>query len=138
MRGLFALAALALLAAASEGRAVAPLYDPVALNIGINCQWQQACMKTQSKAMKRALNYVRKTQPPPWRVQLCNRNAGRQRVRVDWVGFDNCIRNATLRPIPASAMKPPPSPRSVRKKAKRLTENGPPPAAHAQGPGERG
>ena len=115
-----------------------PLGDPVSLNIGINCQWQQACMKTQSKAMKRALNYVRKTQPPPWRVQLCNRNAGRQRVRVDWVGFDNCIRNATLRPIPASAMKPPPSPRSVRKKAKRLTENGPPPAAHAQGPGERG
>ena len=59
-----------------------PLGDPVSLNIGINCQWQQACMKTQSKAMKRALNYVRKTQPPPWRVQLCNRNAGRQRVRV--------------------------------------------------------
>ena len=114
-----------------------PLGDPIALNIGINCQWQQSCMKTQSKAMKRALKYVKKTQPPPWRVQLCNRNAGRQRLRVDWVGFDNCIRNTVLRPIPARAAKP--TLRVSRKKARRLTENAPPPpAASAPGPGERG
>ena len=119
-----------------------PLGDPIALNIGINCQWQQGCMKAQSKAMKRALKYVKKTQPPPWRVQLCNRNAGRQRLRVDWVGFDNCIRNTVLRPIPARAAKP--VPRVSRKRIRRLTQTAAPPQAQAQaeaqapGPGERG
>ena len=113
-----------------------PLGDPVVLNIGINCQWQQGCMKTQSKAMKRALKYVRQNRPPLWRVQLCNRNAGRQRLRVDWVGFDNCIRNAVLRPIPARVAKP--VPRQSRKKSGRLTENAPARAASAPGPGERG
>lgn len=113
-----------------------PLGDPVTLNIGINCQWQQSCMKTQSKAMKRALKFVSKSQPPPWRVQLCNRNAGRQRVRVDWVGFDNCIRNFTLQPLPARAIKPPA--RAARKKVRRLTETAPPATVSEPGPGERG
>src|ERR1043165_4777594 len=63
-----------LCALASAGEARPPLGDPVALNIGINCQWQQNCMKTQSKAMKRALKYVKKTELPPWRLQMCNRN----------------------------------------------------------------
>ena len=35
--------------------ASAPLADPVALNIGISCQWQQRCIKDQTQAMKRAL-----------------------------------------------------------------------------------
>ena len=105
--------------------ASAPLADPVALNIGISCQWQQRCIKDQKKAMKRALKYVGKYQPPPWRVQLCNRNAARQRSRVDWVGFDNCIRNSILRPAPV---------RAIRKKAKRLPEAGAPRVAL----GERG
>ena len=119
----------------------APLTDPVSLNIGISCQWQQKCMKAQSKAMKRALNYVNKTAVPAWRLQTCNRNAGRQRVRVDWVGFENCIRNPVL--IPARLVKPvsPKAPVKKRGKAVRkvrpLTEaeRQPGPAA---GPGERG
>ena len=96
--------ALLFLAAAAEARA-APLHDPVSLNIGLNCQWQQRCISEQKKAMKRALKYVKKEQPPAWRIQLCNKNAGRRRYRVDWVGFNNCIRNAALRPLPARAVK---------------------------------
>lgn len=74
------------------------LHDPVALNIGINCQWQSTCMSRQRAAMKRALAYVAKVRPPQWRVQLCNRNAGRSGTRIDWIGFDHCIRNPSLRP----------------------------------------
>ena len=77
------------------------LHDPVALNIGINCAWQSRCMASQRHAMKSALDYVAHHHPPHWRVQLCNRNAGRGGVRVDWIGFDHCIRNAELRPQPA-------------------------------------
>jgi hypothetical protein len=74
------------------------LYDPVALNIGVNCQWQPRCMGKQRSAMKRALSFVARQHPAHWRVELCNRNAGKGGYRVDWVGFDNCIRNAALRP----------------------------------------
>jgi hypothetical protein len=73
------------------------LYDAVALNIGVNCQWQSHCMAQQRTAMKNSLSYVSNTHPPHWRVQLCNRNANRGGYRVDWVGFDHCIRNASLR-----------------------------------------
>jgi hypothetical protein len=83
----------------------APLHDAVVLNIGLNCQWQQRCMAQQHHAMKRALSYVSKKQPASWRVHQCNRNAARSRNRVDWVGFDNCIRNALLRPGPRAPMK---------------------------------
>jgi hypothetical protein len=86
--------------AISEARGGPPIADAVGLNIGLNCQWQRQCMAAQDKAMKRALSYVRKEQPPTWRVHLCNRNASRGRYRVDWVGFNNCIRNAALRPPP--------------------------------------
>jgi hypothetical protein len=75
----------------------APLYDSVSLNIGLNCQWQARCIAQQRKAMKRALSYVSRKQPAAWRIHQCNRNAARKRYRVDWVGFDNCIRNATLK-----------------------------------------
>lgn len=105
MRGLFALAALALLAAASEGRAVAPLYDPVALNIGINCQWQQSCQRQQMKGLADARKFIAKMNPPLWRIHLCNRNARRGPARIDWVGFNGCIRNTKLLP------PPPPQPR---------------------------
>jgi len=74
------------------------LHDPVALNIGINCQWQSSCMSRQRSAMQKALAYVSRVQPPQWRVQLCNRNAGKSGTRLDWVGFDHCIRNQSLRP----------------------------------------
>ena len=59
-------------------------------------------MDRQDDAMKRSLKYVRAKHPPAWRVQLCNRNAGRKGQRVDWIGFEHCIRNEALRPLPAS------------------------------------
>ena len=73
------------------------LLNPVALNIGVNCQWQARCMELQRGAMKRALYFVRVKHPPQWRVQLCNRNANRGGYRIDWIGFDHCIRNSNLK-----------------------------------------
>ena len=90
------LAAMAPAAIAAQARV--PLYDSIRLNIGINCRWQQTCIRDQERAMTRALRYVKNEQPPEWRIHLCNRNASRGRNRVDWVGFDNCIRNTALRP----------------------------------------
>jgi hypothetical protein len=80
--------------AGAERRAL--LHDPVALNIGVNCQWQPRCMADQRGAMSHSLGFVAKTRPPQWRIQLCNRNAGRGGNRVDWIGFDHCIRNTRL------------------------------------------
>jgi len=79
-----------------------PLYDPVFLNLGFVCRWETRCMDRQDDAMKRSLKYVRTKRPPTWRVQLCNRNAGRKGQRVDWVGFEHCIKNEALRPPPPS------------------------------------
>ena len=87
----------ALLLALSARAGAVPLHDPISLNIGLNCQWQQRCIAQQNRAMKRALAYVRTSRPPLWRIQLCNRNAARRRFLVDWIGFDNCIRNTLLR-----------------------------------------
>ena len=98
VRGRVAIAALALIAAADEARAMAPLYDPVALNIGINCQWQRSCERRQMAAMSEAAKFIAATHPPLWRIHLCNRNARRGPARVDWVGFNSCIRNTILRP----------------------------------------
>lgn len=102
MRWIFAAAAAATALYATNVRAErrSILHDPVALNIGINCQWQARCMTKQRAAMKRSLAYVSKARPPQWRVHLCNRNASRSGNRVDWVGFENCIRNAALKPQP--------------------------------------
>ena len=80
------------------------LHDGIALNIGVNCQWQPRCMAQQRAAMDQALNLVAKARPPRWRIQLCNRNAGRGGNRVDWIGFNHCIRNLGLRQ-PASLKK---------------------------------
>jgi hypothetical protein len=96
---------LAIAPAAMAAQARVPLYDSVGLNIGINCRWQQNCIRDQQRAMKHALVFVRKQQPPVWRVHLCNRNASRGHSRVDWVGFDNCIRNASLRPGTTRSVK---------------------------------
>lgn len=105
---LFAIIAAGL---ALPAQARAPITEPAALNIGLNCQWQLNCIREHKRAKGRALKYVEKYKPAVWRVQLCNRNAGRGRLRVDWVGFDHCIRNQALRP-------PPPSPaRKKRHKA---------------------
>jgi hypothetical protein len=123
MRWAFLVAAMLLCPAGAFARPPAPLSDPTALNIGLNCQWQQRCIGNQQRAMKRALKYVKKYQPPVWRVQLCNHNAARTRYRVDWIGYDNCIRNSVLRPLPARAIKAPP--RAAKKRVRRITESSP-------------
>jgi hypothetical protein len=89
-------AAFANVAVNSAAPARGIVHDPVMLNIGVNCQWQSSCMKLQRSAMKRTLAYVASNHPPHWKVQLCNHNASRGGDRVDWVGFDHCIRNPTL------------------------------------------
>ena len=94
----FAALSLVMASAAMAARAPVPLYDSTSLNIGFNCRWQQACIAEQQRSMKRSLAYVKRHRLPAWRVHLCNRNASRGRNRVDWVGFDNCIRNTALRP----------------------------------------
>ena len=108
MRGLLAAAAAAIAAAAmgsaraeARSNSPAPLYDPVFLNIGFVCRWEARCMDRQDDAMRRSLKFVRTKNPPAWRVQLCNRNAGRKGQRVDWVGFEHCIRNEVLQPQPS-------------------------------------
>ncbi|HEX8839484.1 MAG TPA: hypothetical protein VF750_03325 [Sphingomicrobium sp.] len=94
---LVAAAAVAIFAASRGVKARPLLHDPVELNIGVNCQWQARCMAAQRTAMRRSLAYVSSNRPPQWRVQLCNRNAARGGYRVDWIGFNHCIRNAALR-----------------------------------------
>lgn len=95
---LWLVAALAIVGPGEIGaRPLAPLYDPVTLNIGLACQWQHDCVDAQLRSMKRARAFVAKRKPPLWRIHQCNRNAARDGHRVDWIGFDNCIRNRHLR-----------------------------------------
>lgn len=108
MRSALLAAVVIICASSGTAAASAPLADPVALNIGISCQWQQRCMSQQKKAMKRALKYVKNEQPPTWRIELCNRNASRKGRRVDWIGFNNCVRNAVFRPPTVRSLKKPP------------------------------
>ena len=97
-RILGAAAVLTVLPVGAGANARAILYDAVALNIGVNCQWQTGCMRQQRSAMKRALADVEQERPAHWRVQQCNRNASRGPNRVDWVGYDHCIRNPAIKP----------------------------------------
>ena len=96
MKWILAIAPLALGSAAAAGRQPL-LYDPVVLNIGVNCQWQSRCIVLQRAAMTRALSYVRIKKPPRTQIQLCNRNARRGGNRVDWIGYEHCIRNPALK-----------------------------------------
>ena len=98
--GRIALVALALLGWTGSAHAVAPIHDPVALNVGINCQWHQSCERRQFRAMNDARRYIAAAHPPLWRIHMCNRNAARAPSRIDWVGFDNCIRNPRLKRPP--------------------------------------
>lgn len=99
--------ALCSLAGVAEARP--PLRNPAILNIGFVCRWNAHCMDKQEQAMKRALKYVRKQNPPNWKIQACNRNAARGgSTRVDWVGYYNCIRNPNVR-------QPPPKPARRRR-----------------------
>jgi hypothetical protein len=88
---------LASLAMAAPARPMSS--NPVTLNIGIGCRWEGRCMSAQRGAMTHALRFVAGSRPPIWKIQLCNRNASRRGGRVDWIGFDNCIRNPRLRPM---------------------------------------
>jgi len=91
------LAALVLGASASAAQSRRPpLYDPVLLNMGIVCQWNERCIGKQKRAMKSALNYLKKN-GVAWKVQVCNRNSARNGTRKDWIGFNNCIRNPRIR-----------------------------------------
>lgn len=98
MGRIVAIAALALAASPAEAGAVAPLYDPVVLNVGVNCQWQRTCERRQMSAMNKARQFIAARNPPLWRIHLCNRNAARSPARIDWVGFNSCIRNSKLSP----------------------------------------
>ena len=106
MKSKLALAALALCCAgawSAEAEARTrppPLKNPALLNIGFVCRWQPRCIRTQERAMERALKYVKKHSLPAWKIQLCNRNSARNGTRKDWVGFENCVRNPALRPPP--------------------------------------
>ena len=97
MRWTVAIAPLALGSAALAAGRHSLIHDPVALNIGVNCQWQSRCMAQQRTAMSRALSYVAKRRPPKYQIQLCNRNARRAGNRVDWIGYEHCIRNPALK-----------------------------------------
>ena len=82
-----------------------PLRNPALLNIGFVCRWQPRCIRQQETEMQRALRYVKKHNPPAWKIQLCNRNSSRNGTRKDWRGFNNCIRNPALRPPPPAKRK---------------------------------
>lgn len=85
-------------AAASAGTVLrGQLADPVSLNIGLTCQWDEDCMADHKTAMHKALKFVAKYRPPQWRIEQCNRNASRGKARVDWIGFNQCVRNEGLR-----------------------------------------
>ena len=92
------MAPAALFFAAPSPARVAPLYDPVLVRIGHVCSWDNGCIGRQLTAMESALSYVDRKSPPAARVHACNRNASRGRNRVDWIGFNNCIRNRALQP----------------------------------------
>ena len=75
-----------------------PLRDPVFLNIGFVCQWQEECIQKQQKAMKQALAYGKRAKPTNWQVQFCNRRATfRRSGRIDWISYNTCIRSPKVR-----------------------------------------
>ena len=96
--------AVAIAAASTTAPAkVPPLRDPVFLNIGFVCQWQDDCIQKQQKAMKQALAYGKKSKPTNWQVQFCNRRATfRRSGRIDWISYNSCIRSPKLKDATAS------------------------------------
>lgn len=83
-------------AAVSAAARRPPLRDPALIRVGILCRWERGCMQKQQSAMTSALRYVDRKSPPVARIHACNRNASRGVDRVDWVGFNNCIRNPRI------------------------------------------
>ena len=106
MKIIFILTLAVLWSVSAEARKrPAPLRDPILLNIGYVCSWQNRCISRQQRAMKSSLGYVKKYQPPAWQVKVCNRNSSRDGTRKDWIGFNNCIRNPEIRPPPTKKQK---------------------------------
>ena len=97
MTWMLPLAAVLLLGEAAPSASRAPLQDRVALNIGINCRWEQQCIRSQQFGMRGAAQYIERYDPPLWRIHQCKRNAWRKGNRLDWTGFNNCVRNAAFR-----------------------------------------
>ena len=57
MRWVLGAAAVSVMLPISADAGARPmLYNAVALNIGVNCQWQSQCMASQRAAMNRALS----------------------------------------------------------------------------------
>ena len=71
--------------AASADAKLPPLRDPVFLNIGFVCEWQEACITKQQKAHKRRRASFRRT------------------GRVDWISYYHCISNAKIAGATASS-----------------------------------
>ena len=95
--------AILVAAAAPAGAKVPPLRDPVFLNIGFVCQWQDGCIQKQKRAMKKSIAYTKKYKPPSWKIHLCNRRAVQRRSgRVDWISYNNCIRSPAAQPSTVS------------------------------------
>ena len=64
---------------------------------------QDDCIQKQKRAMKKALAYTKKYDPPAWKIHLCNRRAVQRRSgRVDWISYNNCIRSPAVQPSSAS------------------------------------
>lgn len=97
MKWMFGVALLLTAAPAVTANRRPILYDAVALNIGVSCQWQTQCVARQRAAMASALTYVATKKPAQKLIHLCNRNASRGGGRVDWIGYNHCIRNPKLR-----------------------------------------
>ena len=95
-RGIIAAATAALSCATPLHARIAPVHNPILVKIGLICRWDNGCIGDQLQAMSAALDYVERKSPPTTRIHACNRNASRGRNRVDWIGFNNCIRNKRI------------------------------------------
>lgn len=93
-----AAALIASASASAQQRRVPPLKNPVLLNMGFVCKWQNRCIQRQQRAMNASFRYLKSQRVPAWKIRLCNRNSARGGTRKDWIGFNNCIRNPSLRP----------------------------------------
>ncbi len=92
---------LGLAAAGAEAQRAPPIH-PVVRNINLLCKSQSSCVQRQWRSMQAAFAFMRARQLPVWKIELCNRNAAKQRSRIDWIGFNNCIRNPKVKAPKAS------------------------------------
>ena len=101
MTRLIAILVLGLAAAGAEAQRAPPIH-PVVRNINLLCKSQSGCVQRQWRSMQAAFAFMRAKRPPVWKIEQCNRNAAKQRSRIDWIGFNNCIRNPKVKAPTAS------------------------------------